>query len=135
MDDDLPGPPRDPRLAGLIRTSEATRAGLRRRRRVDELTFLERTGPRRARMAADILRDFGDPECPRDVVPSAELMREARRALRWLQSEAAWKLGFERRAPYHIRRIENGRSVAPRFARVLLMRALQDLDRLQRSVR
>lgn len=135
-DDEPPRPPPDPRTRSLIHPIEATIRRQRARKAVHTREHRPRTGPRRKRWAAEILADWGDPECPRLVVPSGELFREARSALGWNRPDAAWRLGFESRSSgsERIKAIEDGQTWAPRFARVLMVRALQDLDRQQRSM-
>ena len=131
-EDEPPGPPRDGRLRGLVYHREATPLRQRRQHRLGELSFQEPSRRGRARWAAEILGDFGDPECPLATPPTAELMREARRALRWSMSEAAWRLGFDHRSGERGRLLETGQRVPPRFVRLLMMRALRDLAAQQR---
>ena len=83
------------------------------------------------RWAFDILKDFGTKRCPKGHVVSPALFREARESLGWNKSQAAWKLGFESRGPGPITSIENGYSVPRRFARILMMQALEELAKRQ----
>ena len=43
--------------------------------------YLAQKAGEKIRPASDIIREFGDPECPADTPPSPELFREARLAL------------------------------------------------------
>ena len=129
--DEPPRPPRDRRLGGIIVPKELQpwrqAAHDRANRRV-----LEPSQRGRARLASEILRDFGDPDCPRDVLPAAALFLEARMALRWKRQTAQRRLGFERLAGIQVRQIETGLRAPPRFARLLIMQALRELAQRQR---
>ena len=134
-DDEPPGRREDPRVIGVIHQREV-RPAIRRRRQKDNAVTIRRPSVRgRARFAAAILSDFGDPDCPRDEVPSGELVAEARRALGWNQAQASWLLGFEHRTSQRMAHIEQGRRPAPRHLRLILVRALQDLAAQQRTMR
>ena len=85
------------------------------------------------RWASEILRDFGNLECPPDVVPAPSLFREARRALGWKQEEAWRPLGFSRRST-NIQFIESGKKIPSRCTLLLLVHHLKALDRRQRKL-
>ena len=129
--DEPPRPPRDRRLGGIIRPKELQpwrqAAHERNNRRV-----LEPSARGRARLASEILRDFGDPDCPRAVLPAAALFLEARTALGWKRQTAQRRLGFECPTGYQVRQIETGLRTPPRFARLLIMQALRELTQRQR---
>ena len=133
-DDDEPVRRSDPRVRGAMAWRETTVAAKRKQKKTHSTRVLERTGPRRARMASHILLDLGDEDCPAGVAPSAGLFREARKALGWKQGEAAWRLGFASRSPAPIGAIETGRRFAPRHARLLLMAALKRLAAVQKRM-
>ena len=133
-DDYTPGPPPDWRAVGLVHPRETTPKRLRRQERDHARTQRGSTGRGRARWASEILEDWGDLDCPRMVVPSSGLFREARKALGWTQPEAAWRLGFDTRTAGRIAAIEDGRRFPPRFACLLMVRALQDLAAQQRAM-
>ena len=129
--DDPPRPPRDRRLGGIIRPKELQpwRQAAHER---DNRRVLEPSARGRARLASEILRDFGDPSCPRAVVPAAALFLEARTALGWKRQTAQRRLGFECPTGYQVRQIETGLRTPPRFARLLIMQALRELTQRQR---
>lgn len=101
---------------------------------LQDCRFLEPKVRGRTRWAAEILADFGDLECPTRDIPAAALMREARKALGWTMHEASWRLGFERSNADRISKIETGQKLPPRFVRLLMVQALQELAQQQRTM-
>ena len=124
----------DQRVGGIVNAREAAGGRRRRQDRINAMPVLEPTSAG-VRSAARVLVDFGPPTCPPGVVVSAALMREARRLLGWTQAQAADRLGFESVSGGKISRIEKGAEHAPRHARLLMVRALQDLAAQQRGGR
>ena len=108
-------------------------ARVKHQRALDKLDIRYPSARGKKRWAAQILRDFGSLDCPPGTVPSPALFREARRALRWTQTEAAWHLGFARH-PSPIAGIERNTVIPTRCTILLLVHHLKQLGRRQRQM-
>ena len=90
----------------------------------------------RARSASQIIISLGDPECPSDKPPSAQLFREARLALGLSQKALAWKLGaLSPKSGAMVSQIEAGTHKPSRATRLLLRVELRKLELHQQSLK
>ena len=90
----------------------------------------------KVRSASRILISLGDPECPSDKPPSAQLFREARMALGMSQKAMAWKLGSRsNKSGDMVAKIERGTHKPSRATRLLLRVELRKLELHQQSLK
>ena len=122
---------RDPRQPQSQEPAKG-RARAKHKLALDKLDIRYPSTRGKKRWASEILRDFGALDCPPGTVPSPALFHEARIALGWRQTDAAWHLGFRRRSQI-IRRIEHNLAIPERCTILLLIHHLRALDRRQRN--
>ena len=122
---------RDPRQRSTSAKGAKKRA--KWQRAVEKLNLRDPSTRGKKRWASQILRDFGPLDCPPGTVPTPALFLEARQALRWTQTDAAWRLGFNL-SRWPIVRIERHQTIPDRCTILLLVHHLQILDRRQRAV-